>query len=142
MVDRDRNRWTKLIADFESSDLTQREFATEHGIPVSALRCWLYWLRKESRPLVEVAPERSVQVPSRGAAPEGSRLVSIQVIASAPKARSEAAAPAAGDGLLELVLASGSRMRFPPCTDLGLGYLRAIPAVRRGTIASRRTSHS
>jgi transposase len=42
MAEQDRSRWTKLVADFESSDLTQREFATERGIPVSALRYWLY----------------------------------------------------------------------------------------------------
>jgi hypothetical protein len=55
-----------------------------------------------------------------------SRLVPVQVVASAPKARSRAAAPAAGDGLLELVLASGARLRFPAGTDLG--YLRALAA--------------
>lgn len=126
MADQDRSRWTKLVADFESTDLTQREFATERGIPVSALRYWLYRLRKESRPLVAEAPERSDQAPARGAVPEGSRLVPVQVVASAPKARSRTAAPAAGDGLLELVLASGARVRFPPGTDLG--YLRALAA--------------
>ncbi len=38
MAEQDRTRWTKLVADFESSDLTQREFATERGISVSAAR--------------------------------------------------------------------------------------------------------
>jgi len=28
MAEQDRTRWTKLVADFESSDLTQREFAS------------------------------------------------------------------------------------------------------------------
>ena len=72
MADQDRSRWTKLVADFESCDLTQREFATERGIPLSNLRYWIYRLRKESRPLVSQATERSDQVPERGAAPEGS----------------------------------------------------------------------
>jgi hypothetical protein len=31
MADQDRERWTKLVADFEASDLTQREFASERG---------------------------------------------------------------------------------------------------------------
>lgn len=31
MADLDRSRWTKLVADFESCDLTQREFATERA---------------------------------------------------------------------------------------------------------------
>jgi transposase len=29
MADQDRERWTKLVADFETSELTQREFASE-----------------------------------------------------------------------------------------------------------------
>jgi transposase len=126
MAEQDRSRWTKLVADFESCDLTQREFATERGIPVSALRYWLYRLRKETRPLVTEASERSDQAPARGTAPEGSRLVPVQVVASTPKARQRAAGPAVGDGLLELVLASGSRLRFPAGTDLA--YLQALAA--------------
>ncbi len=42
MAEHDRTQWTKLVADFESGDLTQREFATERGIPVSHLRYWIY----------------------------------------------------------------------------------------------------
>ena len=42
MAEQDRTRWTKLVADFESSDLTQREFATERGISLSHLRYWIY----------------------------------------------------------------------------------------------------
>jgi excisionase family DNA binding protein len=40
------------VADWEGSDLTQREFAQERGLTVHALRYWVYRLRKESRPLV------------------------------------------------------------------------------------------
>lgn len=29
MTDQERTRWTKLVADYEASDLTQREFATD-----------------------------------------------------------------------------------------------------------------
>ncbi len=32
MADADRERWKRLVADFESCELTQREFATERGI--------------------------------------------------------------------------------------------------------------
>jgi hypothetical protein len=42
----DRERWTKRVADFEASDLTQREFASERGISFSNLRNWIYRLRK------------------------------------------------------------------------------------------------
>ena len=126
MADQDRSRWTKLVADYESGDLTQREFATERGISLSNLRYWIYRLRKESRPLVSQAPERSEQVPERGAALEGSRLVPVRVVASAPKARRAVVAVAVGDALLELALPSGARLRFPPGTDPK--YLRALAA--------------
>lgn len=38
MPDQERTRWTRLVADFETSDLAQREFATERGISFSNLR--------------------------------------------------------------------------------------------------------
>jgi len=53
MREDERARWTKLVADFESADLSQREFAQERGLPISNLRYWIYRLRKESRPSVE-----------------------------------------------------------------------------------------
>ncbi len=65
MAEQDRTRWTKLVADFETSDLTQREFATERGISLSHLRYWLYRLRKETRPLVTEAAKSSDQAPRR-----------------------------------------------------------------------------
>jgi transposase len=126
MAEQDRERWTKLVADFEASDLTQREFASERGISFSNLRNWIYRLRKESRPLVEVTPESSRQAPRRAVSTEGSRLVPVRVVASAPKARPAEASTARGDVLLELVLASGARLRFPAGTDLA--YLRALAA--------------
>jgi transposase len=126
MREDERARWTKLVADFESADLSQREFAQERGLSLSNLRYWIYRLRKESRPLVTEAAERSEQAPERAAAPEGSRLVPVRVVASAPKARRVAVAVPAGDGLLELALPSGARIRFPPGTDLA--YLRALAA--------------
>ena len=122
MADQDRARWTKLVADFEVSDLSQREFATERGISLSNLRYWIYRLRKESRPLVTEASERSGQGPEQAKARPGSRLLPVRVVASAPKARY----PEAADGLLELALPSGTRLRFPAGTDLK--YLRALAA--------------
>jgi hypothetical protein len=46
----------------------------------------------------------------------------VRVVASAPKARHETSAAA----VLELVLPSGARLRFPAGTDLG--YLRELAA--------------
>jgi hypothetical protein len=57
MTEQERARWVRLVADFEASDLTQREFATERGISFSNLRNWLYKLRKESRPLEPEPPK-------------------------------------------------------------------------------------
>ena len=122
MTDQDRERWTKLVADFETSDLTQREFASERGISFSNLRNWIYRLRKESRPLVEVAPASSGQEPQREPRKRGSRLVPVRVVGSAPKAPLVEMSAA----LLELALPSGVAVRFPPGTDLA--YLRALVA--------------
>ena len=126
MKDQDRGRWTKLVADYEASELTQREFASERGVSFSNLRNWIYRLRKESRPLVPEPAKVSGQVPERGGAVEGSRLLPVRVVASAPKARRAVAAAVAGDALLELALPSGARHRFPAGTDLK--YLQALAA--------------
>ncbi len=121
MADTDRARWTRLVADFESADLSQREFAQERGVPLSNLRYWIYRLRKESRPLVTEAAERSDQGPERGAAAEGSRLLPVRVVRSAaPQARQQDGAAA----LVELTLPSGAQLRFPAGTDPA--YLRAL----------------
>jgi hypothetical protein len=118
MADEERERWTKLVSDFEASDLTQREFATERGISFSNLRNWIYRLRKESRPLVEKAPEVPSQARERPPRREHSRLVPVRVVASAAKPRREEAVPATRDALLELVFASGARLRFQAGPDL------------------------
>ncbi len=113
MTEQDRARWTRLVADFEVSDLSQREFATERGISFSNLRNWLYRLRKESRPLVPESAKVSGQAPERARARPSSRLLPVRVVASAPKARQRGES----DGLLELALPSGARLRFPVGTD-------------------------
>ncbi len=120
--DEDRERWTKLVADFEASDLTQREFATERGISFSNLRNWLYRLRKESRPLGETAPASPGQAPARAPARRHSRLVPVRVVASAAKPRWDEARWQ----LLELALPSGAVVRFPPGTEPA--YLRSLVA--------------
>lgn len=38
MTEQERARWTELVGDFETSDLTQREFASQRGISFSNLR--------------------------------------------------------------------------------------------------------
>ena len=126
MDDQERARWVKLVADFESSDLTQREFATERGVSFSNLRNWLYRLRKESRPLVRDDTKQPGQAPERSAAEGGSRLVPVRVVASARNARRSLVQAAGSDDLLELALPSGACLRFPAGTDVG--YLQALAA--------------
>ncbi len=113
MKDQDRTRWTKLVADYEASELTQREFASERGISFSNLRNWIYRLRKESRPLVPEPAKASGQAPERGAAAEGSRLLPVRVVASAPKARRAVVAAA--------------RRRRPPRAGAAVGCAPPLP---------------
>ncbi len=126
MTDQERTRWTKLVADYEASELTQREFASERGVSFSNLRNWIYRLRKESRPLVPESAKVSGQAPERGAAAEGSRLLPVRVVASAAKPRRAMTAAFTGNVLLELALPSGARLRFPTGTDPK--YVRALAA--------------
>jgi len=128
MVDENKSRWTKLVADFESADLSQRQFAQDRGVPLSNLRYWLYRLRKDSRPLVTDEAEQESAAPKPAAPKEGSRLLPVRVVASAPKARRRSSSEVvAGEGLLlELALPSGTRLRFPAGTDLK--YLQALAA--------------
>lgn len=129
MDDGKRALWTKLVADFELSGQSQREFSEKSQIELSNLRYWIYKLRKASRPLVtdengdaaalSASPER--REPERAA-----RLLPVRVVAStAPKAR-EAVQDAEPGLLLELALPSGARLRFPAGTDLA--YLRQLAA--------------
>jgi transposase-like protein len=126
MTDEDRVRWTKLVADYESSDLTQREFAVERGVSFSNLRNWIYKLRKETRPLDQEPPKVSGQVSEREAVAGGSRLVPVRVVASAAKPRRAVSVRIGDDTLLELALPSGARLRFPVGTDPR--YLQALAA--------------
>ena len=126
MADQDKERWTKLVVDFETSDLTQREFASERGVSFSTLRSWIYRLRKESRPLVTEAASSSGQVPEREASKKVSRLLPVQVVASAANRRTTVMVAAEVESILELALPSGACLRFPAGTDLD--YLRALAA--------------
>ena len=129
MDDGKRALWTKLVADFELSGQSQREFSEKSQIELSNLRYWIYKLRKASRPLVT---EENGDAATLSASPErreperAARLLPVRVVAStAPKAR-EAVQDAEPGLLLELALPSGARLRFPAGTDLA--YLRQLAA--------------
>ena len=98
----ERERWVRLVADYEASDLRQREFALERGIRFNQLRNWIYRLRAEGRARVEPAGQK-----------EDLRLLPVRVVASAPRAR-----PSERSEWLELVLQTGTRLRFSTGTDI------------------------
>ena len=122
MSTEERARWTKVVEDFEASSLTQKEFAQERGISYSTLRNWVYRLRSASRQLGTGIETRG-KVSKQGQQKESLRLIPVEVVASAPYG----AAKAEGVGVIELVVSSGSRLRFPAGTDID--YLRALAAV-------------
>ena len=59
MADQDIELWTRPVADFETSELTRREFASERGVSFSALRSRTYRPRKETRPRIKEAASSS-----------------------------------------------------------------------------------
>ncbi len=125
MDDGKRALWTKVVADFELSELSQRAYAEQKKIDLSNLRYWIYKLRNDSRPLVteKKDPPALAERAEQRAPTRASRLVPVRVVGSAaPKARREVDV----DGLLELALPSGARLRFPVGTDLD--YLRQLAA--------------
>jgi len=117
MADQDRERWTRVVAMFEESGQSQREFAKAQQLSLSNLRYWIYRLRKESRPLVTEQSERSVNKTEQS---ERLTIKPVRVVGSVPEARRE------GSGFLELDLPSGTRVRFPAGTDPS--YLRTLAA--------------
>ena len=90
MEDGRRVLWTNVVADFELSGLSQREFAEQKKIELSNLRYWIYKLRNESRPLAteKKDPPPASERSERSALCRASRLVRVRVVAStAPKVR-------------------------------------------------------
>ncbi len=130
MREDERARWTKLVADFESADLSQREFAQERGLSLSnpalldlPAAQGVAAARDEDAGALDQAPD---QAPEQAATAEGSRLLPVGVVASAAKRQSAVEDLGASDVLLELALPSGTTLRFPAGTDLA--YLRTLAA--------------
>ncbi|MFP2902790.1 IS66 family insertion sequence element accessory protein TnpA, partial [Corallococcus sp. 4LFB] len=88
---------------FEASGQTQREFALARGVRLSTLQSWVYRHRR-------AAPSRA----------EAVRLLPVQV----------ASAPEAPESVLEVVAASGARVRFAVGTDVAY-VARLVAALGR-----------
>jgi hypothetical protein len=122
VTDDDKARWSRLVSDWESTELSQPEFARERGVSVHAFRYWLYRLRSEAKAAILSQPEKQ-NASAPPTSKEDLRLLPVRAVASAPKARQ----PMASREFLELVLPSGTCVRFQVGTDPR--YLRALVAV-------------
>ncbi|NPC72378.1 IS66 family insertion sequence element accessory protein TnpA [Corallococcus exiguus] len=95
----EKPEWARIAEAFEASGQTQREFALARGVRLSTLQSWVYRARRS-------APSRVEPV----------RLLPVQV----------ATTPAAPESLLEVVAASGARVRFAVGTDVA--YVASLVA--------------
>lgn len=60
---RPRSFWTRLVDQFEHSDLTQARFADLHSVSLSSFQYWLYRIRREDHePLPQAEGARFVEV--------------------------------------------------------------------------------
>ncbi|WP_223643706.1 IS66 family insertion sequence element accessory protein TnpB [Corallococcus sp. EGB] len=84
--------WARVAEAFEASGQTQREFALANGVRLSTLQSWVHRHRRSAASRAEAV-----------------RLLPVQVARS----------PAATEMVLEVVAASGARVRFAVGTDVG-----------------------
>ncbi|WP_426747407.1 IS66 family insertion sequence element accessory protein TnpB [Myxococcus faecalis] len=99
----EKKEWFQVAEAFEASGLTQKEFSTQRGLRLSTLQSWVYRRRRQ----------RAQRTPAV-------RLLPVEVSAIAPPS------PA----LLEVVLASGARLRFPAGADVAY-VARLVAALGR-----------
>ena len=59
--------WYDLIAHFETSGMTQPEFASLHDLPIGAFQSWLYRIRKERKKQKSSVPMRFMEVSAQTA---------------------------------------------------------------------------
>ncbi|NNB92149.1 IS66 family insertion sequence element accessory protein TnpB [Corallococcus exiguus] len=99
----EKPEWARIAEAFEASGQTQREFALARGVRLSTLQSWVYRARR-------AAPSRA----------EAVRLLPVQV----------ATTPAAMESGMEVVAASGARVRFAVGTDVAY-VARLVAALGR-----------
>jgi hypothetical protein len=90
---KEKPEWVRVAEEYEASGWTQREFAEQRGMKLSTLQSWVYRRRRQE----SAAPEARM------------RLLPVEVTA----------APGVGaSGGVEVVLASGERVRFAAGTEV------------------------
>lgn len=80
MAEQDREHWTKLVADFESSDLTQTEFAAERGISFSNCATGSTGSAGRRGRSSRSRPSRQVKHRDGGREKVGSRIVPVHAV--------------------------------------------------------------
>ncbi|QDE67947.1 MULTISPECIES: IS66 family insertion sequence element accessory protein TnpA [Myxococcus] len=87
----EKHEWFRVAEAFEASGLTQKEFSAQRGVRLSTLQSWVYRRRRQQA--------------EKG---EAMRLLPVEV----------ATTPPATESMLEVVVASGARLRFSLGTDV------------------------
>ena len=107
--------WIKMVADYELSGQTQREFSEKRGISIYQLRYWVYSLRSEARPLTTKAEREAAVITAKSKeALKRTHFLPVEVVASpALSARAATTVPA----ILEVAFPGGASLRFPVGTD-------------------------
>ena len=122
-----RAEWAKRVERWKDSGLTAKEFGTETGVNPSTLAFWSWKLGSEQRESRRTSTAPSPRSHKRGAEPKkkrdkpaAGRLVEVStVVTSSPP-------------MLEVVLASGARVRVPAGFDEATltRVVRAVEAAR------------
>jgi hypothetical protein len=102
----EKPEWLRVAEEFEASGLTQLEFAGRRGLRLSTLQSWVYRRRRQGSAVAQPPV----------------RLLPVQV--SGP--------PASEPAALEVVLASGVRVRVSPDADVDY-VARLVAALGRTT---------
>ena len=91
------DEWVKLIAEYEVSGLSQKEFVAKHDVSFSTFQYWLYRRNKKVRTVSNSTPE----------------FLPVEVVNSpAPKARRDGA-----EAAVEIELPSGVQVRLSSGTS-------------------------
>ena len=96
------DEWNRLIAEYESSGLSHKDFIAKHDIAMGTFQFWLYRVRKSRK--IRTSESESDSRP---------RFLPIEVVASPAVTR------AGGDvEFIELGLRSGTTVRFSVGTNV------------------------
>ncbi|WP_141642847.1 IS66 family insertion sequence element accessory protein TnpA [Myxococcus llanfairpwllgwyngyllgogerychwyrndrobwllllantysiliogogogochensis] len=111
------DEWPKLVEEFETSGLQQKEFVAKHDLPLGTLQYWLYKKRKK----------RGLRA-SELAAESVAAFLPLEVVASP--------APQALKSFFEVATVGGLVLRFPVGADTAYVARLLATLASAGTAAS------